>query len=69
MMVKRGINTTRAEKSGPNVKQGISMPANRRYRKTVTCSNCNAKLEKECPSEFECETSRSKCPRCGAPAG
>lgn len=67
MLTKKGINTVRAEKSGPNVKQGIAMQSNKRYKKVVTCSNCSAKLEKDCPSELDCDISQLKCPRCGNP--
>jgi len=66
MIVKRGINTTREEKSGPTVRKGIASSSKNKFRKIVTCSNCKTKLEKSCENEMFCEISVLKCPRCGA---
>ena len=70
MLVKKGVNTTREEKNGPTVRSGISSNKGKgRFRRTITCSNCNAKLEKCCENEMFCEISVLKCPRCGAKVG
>ena len=62
MLVKRGINSTRAEKTGPTVKQGISAKT---HKKIVRCSSCNSVLEKTCSDALVCEISSMKCPKCG----
>ena len=60
MMKKYGVNNTRAEKSGPTVKNAIS------HRKMVVCGGCKKRFEKECPSEEICDISAVCCPYCGA---
>lgn len=62
MMVKKGINSTRAEKQGPTVKQGIDSKG---HKKTVRCPNCKSVLEKCCSNELVCEISIMTCPKCG----
>lgn len=62
MLFKKGINTTREEKTGPTVKQGITTQA---HKKVVKCPNCKAVLEKSCSSAMVCEISTMKCPKCG----
>lgn len=65
MMTKTGVNTTRAEKRGPVVKEGATVSANT-HKKILKCAVCSAKLEKSCSSEIACELSSARCPRCGA---
>ena len=60
MLKKFGVNSTRAEKSGPTVKSGISGPTKR----IITCA-CGRKFEKACPNELVCEISSFTCPHCG----
>lgn len=62
MLKKFGINTTRAEKTGPKVKQGITTAS---FTRVVTCS-CGKKFEKSCPSEMACDITMFTCPHCGA---
>lgn len=62
MLKKFGVNTTRALKSGPVVKDAVE---EKDHSKVVTCS-CGAKLEKRCRNEYVCETSVMRCPKCGA---
>lgn len=62
MLVKNGINTTRAQKDGPTMRKGIVGSV----KKIVTCSVCKCKLEKSCPNEMMCEISILKCPKCGS---
>jgi hypothetical protein len=66
MLVKKGVNTTREEKSGPTVKEGIASTSRNKFKRIVTCSHCKTKLEKCCDNEMVCEISILKCPRCGA---
>lgn len=61
-MVKRGINETRAEKSGPTVKKGITRES--KDKKIIKCA-CGAVLEKSCPDPLTCEISSVTCPNCG----
>jgi hypothetical protein len=61
MLKKIGINTSRAKKNGPNVKDGISR---KKFAKVVVCS-CGAKLEKSCENEYVCDISVLLCPKCG----
>lgn len=63
MLVKRGINETKAEKKGPTVKNGVSA---KRHTKRVVCSNCRTVLEKSCTNALVCEISSMKCPNCGS---
>lgn len=63
MIIKKGVNETRAEKSGPTVKKGIT--AKDKYRKIIKCA-CGAMLEKCCKDELTCEVSVVMCPKCGA---
>ena len=69
MMEKRGINSTRDEKSGPVVKSGINPKAldgnNNKFAKRVTCPKCKAVLEKSCQNEVICDITKLECPRCG----
>jgi hypothetical protein len=60
MLKKFGINTTRAEKKGPQVKGAIS----ERYGRMIVCA-CGKKFEKTCPSKDECDCSSFSCPYCG----
>lgn len=62
MMKKLGINTTRAEKAGPVVKNGIKEDS---YERVVICS-CGKKFVKSCPNKDVCDISVLKCPHCGA---
>lgn len=62
MMKKLGVNTTRAEKSGPVVKNAIK---EKPYEKVVICS-CGKKFVKSCPNKDVCDISVLKCPACGA---
>lgn len=62
MMNKFGINSTRAEKSGPVVKDAI---IEQRAEKIVVCS-CGKKFIKSCPNQDVCDISILKCPHCGA---
>lgn len=62
MLKKFGINTTRAEKRGPNVKQGISEGS---FKRVITCA-CGRKFEKSCPNEMACDITMFTCPHCGA---
>lgn len=64
MLKKFGINSTRAEKSGPSVKRGIAVPSPTVHSKIVTCE-CGAKLKKSCANEMICEISALTCPKCG----
>lgn len=66
MMTKRGINETKAEKTGPTVKQGIT--SSKRHKKVLKCA-CGALLEKECGDALTCEVSSVKCPKCGKLVG
>lgn len=62
MLKKFGINSTRAEKKGPTVKNAI---AEERHEKVVLCS-CGKKFVKSCPNADVCDISVLKCPHCGA---
>lgn len=66
MLVKTGVNSTRAEKHGPIVKEGVKASETRMHRKSVRCPVCDARLEKSCPNEMVCEISTLQCPKCGA---
>ena len=60
MMTKFGVNSTRAQKNGPAVKQG-------ERQEVIThliCPKCGARLERRCPSKDQCELA-IKCPKCG----
>ncbi len=61
MMKKIGINTTRTQKAGPKVRNGIEKKV---FSKVVTCS-CGCKVEKSCPNEYVCDISELVCPKCG----
>jgi hypothetical protein len=61
MLNKYGVNSIRAEKKGPLVKDGIK----RKVEKTIVCA-CGKKFVKDCPSETLCELSSFFCPYCGA---
>lgn len=61
MLTKLGINTVRAEKVGPNVKEGINHST---HAKIVKCT-CGKSFEKNCPSEAACDVSSFECPNCG----
>lgn len=63
MLEKFGVNSTRAEKSGPTVKNGIKME-DETYQKIVLCS-CGKKFVKSCPNKDVCDISILKCPHCG----
>ena len=65
MFTKLGIDTTRAMKNGPSVKQGIKAQSSQPHEKIVTCSGCGKKLRKKCESAMVCEISILKCPNCG----
>lgn len=62
MLKKFGINSTRAEKTGPTVKQGLTAGS---FKRMITCS-CGKKFEKACPSEMACDISMFTCPHCGS---
>lgn len=64
MLVKNGINTSRASKAGPTMRKSIN--TNTKITKVVTCSVCKCKLEKSCPNEMMCEISVLQCPKCGS---
>lgn len=61
MIKKFGINSTRAEKKGPVVKNGL----NEKIEREITCA-CGKKFMKSCPNELYCEISAFHCPHCGA---
>lgn len=63
MLTKTGVNSTRSQKCGPTVREGVK--AGKAFKKVVKCAVCNAKLEKSCSNEMVCEISTLKCPRCG----
>lgn len=62
MMEKFGVNSTRAEKTGPVVKNAIE---EKRAEKIVTCK-CGKTFVKSCPNEDVCAISVLTCPHCGA---
>lgn len=66
MLLKKGINTSYEKKTGPNVKEGIATPKDKKHTRSVVCSGCGARLEKQCHNEMMCEISVLKCPKCGA---
>lgn len=61
MLKKFGVNSTRAEKKGPVVKNGIK---DEPYEKVVLCA-CGKKFVKSCPNKDVCDISVLKCPHCG----
>jgi hypothetical protein len=63
MLKKIGINTTRQQKQGPNIKDGIPKKA-ARFKKIVTCA-CGCKMEKSCENEWVCDITNLLCPKCG----
>jgi len=64
MLKKFGVNSTRAEKQGPVVKNGINAEE-QNYEKIVVCS-CGKKLVKSCPNKDVCDISVLQCPYCGS---
>ena len=64
MLKKFGVNSTRAEKQGPTVKNAIK-DGDDRFERVVVCS-CGKKFVKSCPNKDVCDISVMQCPFCGA---
>jgi len=64
MLKKFGVNTTRAEKTGPTVKNAIKVEEEA-VERLVVCS-CGKKFMKKCANKDLCDISVFTCPYCGA---